>query len=77
VSELRYQMGYARHLHEGVEEMLSATAPTIVSAALVTRRLMAQGWRIVRITKINLIALDDIEFDAFAVLVSRREKNGS
>ena len=77
MSERRYQMGFVRHLCEGVEQMTVDLSPTIVSASIVARRRIARGWRLVKINKADQSPLDEIEFDAFAILVSRKKKNGT
>lgn len=77
MSEVRYQMGYARSIDINVEQVLVQYATTIVSAANMTRKLLSRGWRILHITKNDKTPLDEVELDAFAVLVSRNTQHGT
>ena len=77
MSEVRYQMGYVRSIDLNVDQLLVQYAPTIVSAATMTRRLLSRGWRILQITKHDKTPLDEVELDAFAVLVARNTHHGT
>lgn len=77
MSHVRYRLGFVRSISDNVDQLLVQHASTIVSAATTTRSLMKQGWRIMHISKSNCTPLDEIEFGAFAVLVSRNNHHGT